>query len=75
VRRDKETPNAIGTYHKVMLSIFSAIDSDEIGKQFAWSYELGQDVYAKDIAQQAREQEAAHRQRNAERPLSERRVS
>jgi hypothetical protein len=57
--RDKDTPNALTTYHKVMLSIFSAIDEAEIEEQFEMSYEIGHKVYARDIAQKAAEAKTA----------------
>ena len=61
VCRDKDTPNALTTYHKVMLSIFSAIDEAEIAEQFEMSYEIGHKVYARDIAQRTAEAKAAAR--------------
>jgi hypothetical protein len=55
--RDKDMPNAVQTYHKVMLSIFTAIDDADIADQFGFAYEIGAAVYKKDIAQ--RDAEAA----------------
>lgn len=48
--RDKETPNALDTYRKVVLSIRSAIDEGEISDQFHIAYQVNKADYAKDIA-------------------------
>lgn len=50
--RDKETPNALNTYMKVVKSIVSAIDDQDIEQQFKLAYMIGTEKYAKDIAGQ-----------------------
>lgn len=64
--RDKETPNALNTYLKVVKSIVSAIDEHDIQEQFKLAYMLGKDRYAKDIAGQramAKQRPGSHARR------------
>jgi hypothetical protein len=56
--RDKDTPNALATYHKVMISIFSAIDEEDLAEQFELAYMNGDQIYKKDITAQQRESDA-----------------
>eukprot|EP00892_Ulva_mutabilis_P007765 jgi/Ulvmu1/5360/UM022_0154.1 len=62
--KDKETPNALNTYMKVVKSIVSAIDDHDIEEQFKLAYMIGTEKYAKDIARQR----AADKNRHGSRP-------
>lgn len=58
LRRDKTTPNALGTYVKVMQSIFDAIEEEDIKNRFTCAYSRNSVVYAKDMAIKAQELQA-----------------
>lgn len=47
--RDKDYPNGANTYMRVVKSIVSAINDDEITEHFQLAYKLAQDKYKKDI--------------------------
>lgn len=50
--RDKDYPNGMNTYLRVVKSIVSAIDDEGITEQFELAYKLAQDKYKKDIIAQ-----------------------
>lgn len=50
--RDKDFPNGLNTYLRVVKSIVSAINDDEITEHFQLAYKLAQDKYKKDIVAQ-----------------------
>jgi hypothetical protein len=47
--RDKDFPNGLHTYLKVVKSIVSAISDEEITEHFQLAYKLGPEKYMKDI--------------------------
>ena len=50
--RDKDYPNGMNTYFRVVKSIVSAIHDDDITEQFQLAYKNAQGKYQKDILAQ-----------------------